>query len=363
MKKHLFLLISLAFFGLSGWAQELKVIEFRADMSMTDAVQFPKEDLNGDRCGLIRMGLVIPDATFEGDIISSEYKDGEWWIYMIKDANWITIKSSKYLPLRYEFEEIQSNVTYVMNVEVPKSVDQKAVVAIGEFTGKNAQEMRDACIASMPTCRVNIVDWNTVKDNDEAANVQYIVTGSIGNVACERKEGTNILTNNKYIYYSSKVTFTLVMKDAKSGKVMATRNSYSTGSNESREIAITNCLKISEEECRRLVDNGAVITVPIQAIKDGKKNSVKTVIVAGGSEIGICEGLYFDVKKESKVANKVIYETIGTAKVKEVLSEDLTVVEITEGNKELKALMDINSPVVVVSKEEPKGVLQNLFGY
>ena len=110
-------LLGMAFVG---WSQELKVIEFRADPSMTDAVQHPKEDFNGDRCGLIRLGLVLPDATFEGDIISSEYKDGEWWIYMSKDANWITIKSPKYLPLRYEFEEIQSNVTYVMNVEKPQ---------------------------------------------------------------------------------------------------------------------------------------------------------------------------------------------------------------------------------------------------
>lgn len=97
-------------------AQELKMLEFRADMSMTDAVQFPKEDLNGDRCGLIRLGLVIPDAIFEGDIISSEYKDGEWWIYMPKGSNWLTIKSKRHVPLRCEFEKIQSNVTYIMVV-------------------------------------------------------------------------------------------------------------------------------------------------------------------------------------------------------------------------------------------------------
>lgn len=108
-------------FGLSAMAQDLKVIEFRADMSMTDAVRYPKEDLNGERCGLIRLGMVLPDASFEGDIISAECKskEGEWWIYMMKDANWITIKSEKYLPLRYEFEGILSNVTYIMKVQKP----------------------------------------------------------------------------------------------------------------------------------------------------------------------------------------------------------------------------------------------------
>lgn len=120
MKRILLLIVFFLGLSFAGWSQELKVLEFRADLTMTDAVQFPKEDFNHVRCGLIRMGLVLPDATFEGDIISAEYKDGEWWIYMINGANWITIKSSRYLPLRYEFEGIQSNVTYVMNIEKPQ---------------------------------------------------------------------------------------------------------------------------------------------------------------------------------------------------------------------------------------------------
>ena len=118
--KHSLILILFALLGSTAFAQELKVIEFRADMTMTDAAKNPKKDANGVNCGLIRMGLVIPDAQFEGDIIASEYKDGEWWLYMMKGANWLTIKTKRYLPLRYEFEAIQSNVTYVMNVERPQ---------------------------------------------------------------------------------------------------------------------------------------------------------------------------------------------------------------------------------------------------
>ena len=104
-------------------AQQLKVIEFRADLTLTDAVKYPKEDFNGDRCGLIKLGLALPktDIAFEGDIVSYEFKEGEWWIYMPRGSNWLTIKSksSAYLPLRYEFEGLQGNVTYVMNVEKP----------------------------------------------------------------------------------------------------------------------------------------------------------------------------------------------------------------------------------------------------
>lgn len=101
-KKALLLFVTVALFfviGVSAQAQELKVLEFRLEMSMVDAVRFPKEDLNGERCGLIRLGLVMPDAVFEGDIISSEYKEGEWWIYMPKGSNWLTIMSKTHVPL------------------------------------------------------------------------------------------------------------------------------------------------------------------------------------------------------------------------------------------------------------------------
>lgn len=102
------------------FAQELKFKKFNKDLKMTDAVQNPKKDANGVNCGLIKLGLNIPDAEFEGDIISAEYSKGEWLIYMINGANWITIKTQHYLPLRLDLNPpIESNVTYVMDVEIP----------------------------------------------------------------------------------------------------------------------------------------------------------------------------------------------------------------------------------------------------
>ena len=105
--------------------QELKVLDFHADRMMNDAVKYPKKDANGVSCGLVKLGLVLPEAEFEGDIISTEYNNGEWQIYMMQGANWITIKTQQYLPLRFDFPSdfpyIESNVTYVMVVEIPPS--------------------------------------------------------------------------------------------------------------------------------------------------------------------------------------------------------------------------------------------------
>ncbi len=128
MMRHLITVLFLVICCGAIHAQQLKVVEFCADLSMTDAVQFPKEDFNGDRCGLIKLGLTLPksDVEFEGDIVLSENKSGEWWIYMPQGSNWLTIKSksSSYLPLRCDFSDygidgVVSNVTYVMNVEKP----------------------------------------------------------------------------------------------------------------------------------------------------------------------------------------------------------------------------------------------------
>lgn len=120
MRKLAFLCLALVC-AITMNAQELKIIEFRADLTMTDAAKNPVKDANGVNCGLIKLGLVIPDAEFEGDILSTEYNNGEWLIYMMNGANWLTVKTKQYLPLRHEFDPIQSNVTYVMVVEIPAS--------------------------------------------------------------------------------------------------------------------------------------------------------------------------------------------------------------------------------------------------
>ncbi len=107
------------FISLISHAQELTVKKFNMDAADISAAKYIVKDLNGDPCALVKLGLVLPDAEFEGDIIQSEYKDGEWWIYFVEGSNYITVKSQKYLPLRYEFDPLQPKMTYIMLVEIP----------------------------------------------------------------------------------------------------------------------------------------------------------------------------------------------------------------------------------------------------
>ena len=111
----LFLFVS----GLA-WGQELTVKDFHQDPSDISAVRYEVKDLNGNPCALLKVGLVLQDVVFEGSIVKQEFKDGEWWVYMLDKAWWLNIKTKKYLPLRYEFPEpLAMKSTYILQVEAP----------------------------------------------------------------------------------------------------------------------------------------------------------------------------------------------------------------------------------------------------
>ena len=128
--KRLLLVLAMTVCLYAVQAQELKLKEFRSDSTNAYAVQFPKLDHNHERCGVILLGLVLPEAEFCGDVIASEYKNGEWCVYMTNGANWLDIKSNQYLPLRINFKDygimIRSNQTYLMEVEKPADFSEEA---------------------------------------------------------------------------------------------------------------------------------------------------------------------------------------------------------------------------------------------
>lgn len=122
--KRLAIFISTFFAGSVCLGQEMSVKEFRADPADISAVRYEEKDLNGNPCALLKVGLVLQDVTFEGSIVKQEFKDGEWWVYMVDKAWWLNIKTRKYLPLRYEFPEpLQMKSTYILQIETPQVID------------------------------------------------------------------------------------------------------------------------------------------------------------------------------------------------------------------------------------------------
>lgn len=114
------IVLLLFLFPLSMRAQLLNVIEdLHEDVGNLYAVQNQILDKNQEICGVIFLGLIYEDVTFEGDIIKAEFSEGEWRIYMPQGSNWLNIKSksNRFTPLRYEFpENIKGKLVYVMTI-------------------------------------------------------------------------------------------------------------------------------------------------------------------------------------------------------------------------------------------------------
>lgn len=227
--------------------------------------------------------------------------------------------------------------------------EKKSVVALGSFTGKYATELRNAVRAASAKARlaVTLLDWEDVKNNPElSATVDYIITGSTGEITIKETKGSETTS------YTSTLPFSLTMMKAGSGEVLDSRNTDRKAYSTNRQASIEDCIKLDgsvRDEYNALVYKNCAIRVPIQVIQDVKKGKVETVIIDGGSDIGICDGLNFDVQMESDIAGKKIYKTIGEAKVKDILSGELTLCQITKGNKEITKMLDDDITIVLTS--------------
>ena len=82
--KRLVLCAILSFISLNLFSQELKVKEFYKDDSAIDAIKFQVKDANGDPTALIKVGLTVGDAIFEGDILKVSIRMVSigymWWM-------------------------------------------------------------------------------------------------------------------------------------------------------------------------------------------------------------------------------------------------------------------------------------------
>jgi len=116
MKTRLLSLFIVVFTGLSAFCQELRMTDFQETME-PDAVRNRVDDANGVACALVKIGLVAKDPVFSG-ATKSEYKDGEYWVYMPSGSENVLIKTSNFVPFTCNFgQPLQSLFTYRATVQ------------------------------------------------------------------------------------------------------------------------------------------------------------------------------------------------------------------------------------------------------
>ena len=105
-------------------AQEMRIESMELVPLDVSASRHVRTDLNGDACALVKVSL--PEgAVFEGNVIApSEYRTGEYWVYMVPGSRQLMVKHPSAKPLYVEFadygvEPLLSKATYRLDVIMP----------------------------------------------------------------------------------------------------------------------------------------------------------------------------------------------------------------------------------------------------
>ena len=128
MRKILLSLVLLFATISSALSQKLTVKSFKLTSSDLTAQTQPRKDLNNKNCALIKVGLGLQGAQFEGSIMGHvENKTGEYWVYMPQGNRMLKVKHANYAPVMVTFadygvEKLESNRTYELTITASGNV-------------------------------------------------------------------------------------------------------------------------------------------------------------------------------------------------------------------------------------------------
>lgn len=116
MTRRIIAFVIAAILGMTCYSQELRLTDFQETMD-PDAVRARVDDANGVACALVKVGLIAKDPVFSG-AVKSEYKDGEYWVYLPEGTENILIKTSNFVPFNCNFgKPLQSLFTYRATIQ------------------------------------------------------------------------------------------------------------------------------------------------------------------------------------------------------------------------------------------------------
>ena len=133
--KRIFLLL-LSIICVNGiYSQEISIKSFKQNMSDGSAFHAPI-DANGSPCGLIKVQSADPLLFFKGNIVGQvENKTNEYWIYLPKGTDRLTVCHPNYLPIEvlfssYGVDLVESKATYVMVLKDMKPKEKNILTIV-----------------------------------------------------------------------------------------------------------------------------------------------------------------------------------------------------------------------------------------
>lgn len=133
MKRFFFSIVLCVLFGSMYAQQPLVVNKLLYKQSDLTASTQSRLDNNGKACGLLKVVSNDKTMTFEGSIVGeSEYKNGEYWVYLPAGTYQVRIKSSQNDPLMlnfrdYNLKQVETKATYELtfNYQTYDKLDMK----------------------------------------------------------------------------------------------------------------------------------------------------------------------------------------------------------------------------------------------
>ncbi len=227
-------------------------------------------------------------------------------------------------------EALRSNVMQGINnnkrVELI-DVDSKQALAI-----EQSRREQGSVVASEDVDRMKVMVT-------EGAN--FLISGNITSMVATKKS-----LNDGTIYYAGVVAYTLKVIDPNTGKTKNTMN-FSHGDDllesftgDTPDEAVNKACEKAVVAMRKFVEETFPLRGSILEISKTKKDKAEEVYIDLGSDHGVIKGNAFEVGIEREVAGRKSFKKIGEIKVINVESEDLSLCDVKDGEKEIKAAID-----------------------
>lgn len=193
--------------------------------------------------------------------------------------------------------------------------------------------------------RLTVVDLINNLEND------YYAEGVISNISTttrlEKDKGNKT-------YYQANIGVTINLKEQATGRIFDSKKftivDNAQGWLSSSQSAIEYALTSLSQSISAYYDYVFPLRASIIESGEVKKDKQKTAYIDLGKTSRVNEGLRFGVFELKTIAGKEAQIEIGQVKIDQVLGDDLSLVRVTKGSKEIKAALDKGSKLVISTR-------------
>lgn len=238
-----------------------------------------------------------------------------------------------------------------------KSAGQ-VVSAIAEvlLAGKTSQthpEYADAVRASVVSGLSNAIRLRGAEGASD--DMAFYADGTILNISSITKTEPAAKKGNPDIqYFKGLISVTVNLKNAADGSVEDSHTFSVTDTDlswiNSREQAMNNALKRLTGLATRYYNGLFPLRAEIVESGNVKKDKQKEVYIDLGEDDGVYADMEFTVYTVATVAGRESRSEIGRLKIKEVKGNELSLCSVKRGGDKIKAALDANTPLVIVSR-------------